>query len=277
MTLIPAIHLLEAARAESRGVGAFNVIHLETAEAIVMGAERAGLPAILQISENCVAFHGGLRPLAAACFALAHQSSVPVALHLDHAMNEDLAFEAIDLGFGSVMYDGGHLDYHSNVAATVRVVERAHDHGVQVEAELGAIGGKDGAHAFGVRTNPTEAVQFVSDTGVDSLAVAVGSSHAMDDRSAVLDTALIARLRAAVDVPLVLHGSSGASDDQIRSAVHAGITKVNVSTQLNRVFTNALALHRHKHPDIDSRKYVKAGREAVAEEVARLLALFAET
>jgi fructose-bisphosphate aldolase class II len=274
--IIPTQMLVAEAVRLKRGIGAFNVIHLETAEALVAGAEQAGLPVILQISENCVDFHGSLRPIALATMAIAEQSTAEVAIHLDHATREALTFEAIDLGFGSVMYDGAHLEYDENVAATARVVERAHGSGVAVEAELGEIGGKDGAHAFGVRTDADDAVRFVAQTNVDSLAVAVGSSHAMTDRTAQLDTTLIAALRAAVPVPLVLHGSSGASDSMIQAAVRAGITKVNVSTHLAKAFTTALDEHRASNPRVvDSRKYVAAGRDAVASETARLLALIA--
>jgi fructose-bisphosphate aldolase class II len=154
--ITPTTSLVAEAVRLQRGIGAFNVIHLETAEALVAGAEQARLPVILQISENCVDFHGSLRPIALATMAIAEQSGAEVAVHLDHATRERLIFEAIDLGFGSVMYDGAHLDYDENVAATARVVERAHGSGVAVEAELGEIGGKDGAHAFGVRTDPDE-------------------------------------------------------------------------------------------------------------------------
>lgn len=276
MPVVGTQQLLAEAVRLKRGIGAFNVVHLETAEALVAGAESSGLPVVLQISENCVEYHGSLTPIALATLAIAGQSSSPVAVHLDHAVSEELCVEAIALGFGSVMYDGAHLDYRDNVIATKRVVEHARRHGVSVEAELGRIGGKDGAHAFGVRTDPEEARRFVQETCVDSLAVAVGSSHAMEDRSAHLDAELIATLRAAVAVPLVLHGSSGASDRQIQAAVRAGITKVNVSTHLSRAFTYALAGYRVANPTVtDSRKYVAAGRDAVALEAARLLSLIA--
>ena len=275
MTLTATRALVADARAQGTGIGAFNVIHLETAEGIVAAAERAGLPVILQISQNCVAYHGSLEPIAAASLALARASTAPVAVHLDHAEDERLARSAVELGFGSVMFDGSTLDYERNVAATVRVVEVAHAHGVLVEAELGEIGGKDGAHAPGVRTDPDEARRFVEETGVDALAVAVGSSHAMTERTAELDLDLIERLRHAVPVPLVLHGSSGVADETMERAIRAGITKVNVSTHLNRFYTEAIRAWLGAHPDaVDPRKYVQEGRAAVAAEAARLMALF---
>ncbi|MFF1634380.1 ketose-bisphosphate aldolase [Leifsonia sp. NPDC058248] len=278
MPLVPTADLLHAAVARRTGVGAFNVIHLETAEALVAAAEDAALPVILQISQNCVAYHGGLEPIALATLAVAAGSQAHVAVHLDHAEDEELTRQAIDLGFGSVMFDGAALDYERNVEATVRVVEYAHANDVFVEAELGEIGGKDGAHAPGVRTDPEEARRFVDETGVDALAVAVGSSHAMTERTAALDLDLVARLHAAVPVPLVLHGSSGASDETIVSAIRSGITKVNVSTHLNGFFTDAVRRYLSEHPEVvDSRRYVREGRSAVAAEAARLLTLFAVT
>ncbi|WP_127794136.1 class II fructose-bisphosphate aldolase [Agromyces sp. LHK192] len=276
MTLAPTADLLAEASAAGRAVGAFNVLHLETAEALVAAAERTGLPVILQISENCVKYHGGLAPIAAATLRLGEASPARVAVHLDHAEELDLALQAIGLGFGSVMYDGAALPYDENVAATRRVVEAGRAAGVAVEAELGEIGGKDGAHAPGVRTDPAEAARFVLETGVDALAVAVGSSHAMVERTARIDLDLIARLRAAVPVPLVLHGSSGVSDDLLLLGIRAGIVKVNVSTHLNAAFTGAITEYLADHPaTVDSRKYLAAGREAVAVEAARLLSLFA--
>ncbi|MFF2631824.1 class II fructose-bisphosphate aldolase [Microbacterium sp. NPDC058021] len=276
MTLTTTQSILDQARDAGTATGAFNVIHLETAEALVRAAEDTGLAVILQLSENCLRYHGALEPLARATLAMAEASSARVAVHLDHAEDADLALRAIDLGFSSVMYDGAKLDFADNVATTKRVVAAGDAAGVLVEAELGEIGGKDGAHAPGVRTDPAEAAQFVAETGVGALAVAVGSSHAMAERTAVLDLDLIARLRDAVPVPLVLHGSSGVPDDTIVAGIDAGLVKINVSTHLNAFFTRAVRAHLDDHPAVvDSRKYIDAGRSAVVEEAARLLQLFA--
>ncbi|HEV7166467.1 MAG TPA: class II fructose-bisphosphate aldolase [Micrococcaceae bacterium] len=275
MGLTPTRDLMARAADAGTGQGAFNVIHLETVEGLIAGAQAAGLPVILQISENCAAYHGGLEPLALATLAAARQATVPVAVHLDHAQDEQLACQAVDLGFGSVMYDGAQMDYPDNVAATRRVADYAHARGVYVEAELGEVGGKDGAHAPGVLTDPAEAAAFVAATGVDALAVAVGSSHAMTERSAALDLARIAALHRKLDVPLVLHGSSGVPDAVLADAVAAGMTKINVSTHLNGFFTRAVREYLDANPAaVDSRKYLAAGRDALVPEVARLLSLF---
>lgn len=258
------------------GIGAFNVIQVEHAEAIVAGAERAGAPVVLQISENAVKYHGALEPLALATLAVARASSAPVAVHLDHATDVSLVRQAVALGFGSVMYDASVMSYVDNVASTADVARHCHEHGVYVEAELGEVGGKDGVHAPGARTDPDEAAAYVAATGVDALAVAVGTSHAMLTRDATVDFGLIERLAATVPVPLVLHGSSGVSDDDLRRAVKAGMTKVNIATQLNKAFTAAVREFLDTNPSVvDTRKYLGAGRDAVAAEVARLLGVLA--
>lgn len=252
-------------------VAAFNVITLEFAEGIVAGAERAGLPALLSVSHNAIRFHGGLAPLAAACAALADAASVPIGLHLDHCEDADLVLEAADLGFTSAMFDASPLPYEDNVRETARVAELAHHRGLWIEAELGEIGGKDGAHAPGVRTRPAEASAFVAATGVDALAVAVGTSHAMTERTAEPDAQLIAELAAAVPVPLVLHGSSGVADAGIRAAVAAGIRKVNVGTQLSAAYADAVAAGLAVRRGADPRPALRDGRAAIADVVARLL------
>jgi fructose-bisphosphate aldolase, class II len=264
--------IVTAARAAGHGAGAFNVIGVEHAEAIVAGAEAAGAPVVLQISENCVAYHGALRPIGQAALAIADAAAVPVAVHLDHATGEELVHEAADLGFGSAMFDASALPYEQNVRATAAVARWCHGRGMWLEAEIGEIGGKDGAHAAHVRTRPDEAAAFAAQTGADALAVAIGSSHAMLTRDAVLDLGLIARIHAAVTVPLVLHGSSGVPDDQLAAAVRAGLTKINIATQLNKVFTAAVRQHLAGDAAVvDPRRYTAAGRDAAAREVTRLL------
>ncbi|TDT34281.1 class II fructose-bisphosphate aldolase [Naumannella halotolerans] len=280
MPIRPTLELIDAAARQNVGIGAFNVIHLESAEALVAGAEDAGLPVILQISENCVKYHGGqLTPILAATSEIARQAAVDVALHLDHAEDESLAIAGIEGGFGSVMYDGSRLPHEANLATTQRVVALAHERGVSVEAELGEVAGKDlpgrSAHEPGVLTDPEQARVFVAETGVDALAVAVGSRHAMTERNAVLDLELITRLRDAAGVPLVLHGSSGVDDATLVAAIAAGMTKINVSTHLNQVFTSSIRRSLSEDPGlVDSRKYLGPARIAMAAETARLLRLF---
>jgi fructose-bisphosphate aldolase, class II len=278
MPLVSTGELVSAAAAGSRGIAAFNVITLEHAEAIAAGAEQTGAPAILQISENAVKFHGGkLSAIAAAASAVARASTAPLALHLDHVVSADLLRAAADEGFSSVMFDASKLPYDENVKATADAVRWGHERGIWIEAELGKVGGKEGeppldAHTPGVRTAPSEAAAYVADTGVDALAVAVGSSHAMTQRTASLDHTLITDLRDAVPVPLVLHGSSGVPDEEIRRAVAAGMVKINVGTALNTAFTGAVRAFLEANPStVDPRKYLVPAREAMAGTVAGFL------
>jgi fructose-bisphosphate aldolase class II len=270
MPLVNTGQILERHRA----VLAFNVIQLEHAEAILLGAERTGRPVVLQISENAARYHGALAPTALGMLRLAGDAKVDAAVHLDHAEDESLVAEAVALGFTSVMFDAATLPFAENMQRTAAVARSARDRGVWVEAELGAIGGKGGAHTPGVRTDVDEAVDFVARTGVDGLAVAVGSSHAMTSRSAALDFELLAALAGAVPVPLVLHGSSGVSDDDLVRAIGLGIRKVNISTHINGVFSRAVRAALATDPTVvDPRKYLGPARDAVADEIARLLLL----
>jgi fructose-bisphosphate aldolase class II len=274
MPLVPTASLV----VPGAGVGAFNVITLEHAEAITAGAASVGRPVILQISENAVAFHGGrVASIAAGAAAVARSAPVDVALHLDHVESAELLRQAPECGFGSVMADFSKMSYVDNVAATRAATEFAHAHGLWIESELGTVGGKDGApplppHAPGARTDPWEASRFVAATGVDGLAVAVGSSHAMTERSASLDLALIGALRDAVPVPLVLHGSSGVPDGELRAAVRSGIVKVNVGTALNLAFTGAVREALAADVGVvDPRRYLSKARDAMAATVAHFL------
>jgi fructose-bisphosphate aldolase class II len=263
------------AYSDGTGVAAFNVITLEHAEGIVAGAERAGLPVIVQVSQNAVRYHGGLAPLAAAVNALSAAAAVDVALHLDHVTEETLLHLSAQSGFSSVMFDAAGLRYDDNVSATRAAAEWAHGQGLWLEAELGYVGGKPdaplSAHAAEARTDPAEAAAYVAATGADALAVAVGSSHAMTSRTATLDLPLVQRLRAAVDVPLVLHGSSGVTDAHLRAGVRAGLTKVNVGTALNVAYTAAVRAGVADPAVADPRPYLTRARDAVADAAAQLL------
>ena len=277
MPLSTTRELLSDAAAAEIGLAAFNVITLEYAEGIVAGAQRVGLPVVLQLSQNATAFHGGdPRPIAAAMRALAEASDVPVALHLDHVEDSALLRRCAEAGFGSVMFDAGRLPYEANVSATREAADWAHRHGVSIEAELGYVGGKasqiQSAHAPGVRTDPDQAAAFVAATGVDALAVAVGSSHAMTRRTASLDLDLIAAIAAAVDVPMVLHGSSGVPDDELAAAIRAGMRKINIGTILSVAYTRGVRGMLDADPALtDPRRYLAAGRDELAGQVAALL------
>ncbi|MCT9144263.1 class II fructose-bisphosphate aldolase [Streptomyces violarus] len=278
MPLTTTGELVTRAAAARSAVASFNVITLEHVEAVIAGAESVHASVVLQVSENAVRFRGGqLLPLARAAVAAAERAAVPVALHLDHVQSDALLYQAAEAGFSSVMYDAARLPYAQNLATTRAAVDWAHAQGLWIEAELGQIGGKNGrppldAHAPGARTDPDEARAFVADSGVDALAVAIGSAHAMTTRTATLDHALLKRLSAALDVPLVLHGSSGVPDDELTAAVAGGIAKVNIGTALNIALTGAIRDFLAERPEaVDPRGYLTVAREAMTRAVARAL------
>lgn len=284
MSLVSTGDLVADATERRCAVAAVNVITLEHAEAIVDAATETGRSLVLQLSENAIAYHRGVTPITRAMHALAEEAPVPLAVHLDHLTDPDLVATAVSGPVrplvGSLMYDAGALPYAENVARTREVALAAHGTGLWVEAELGFVGGKDGvsqsAHAHGVRTDPEEAAEFVAATGVDALAVAVGSSHAMTERTARLDQDLIARLAERVPVPLVLHGSSGVRDDELLAAISAGIRKVNVGTALNVAMTGSLRSSLGADPAVtDPRRYLAPARTAMRDAVRHLLDLLA--
>jgi fructose-bisphosphate aldolase, class II len=271
MTLASPKQLLE----NQNVVLGLNVIGLEHAEAYVAAAEQAGQGLILQLSENAVKYRGALGPIGSALLVIAEQSKQPVSVMLDHATDPHLAEQAIAIGFTAVMFDASKLSHDKNVLETKRIVELAKASNVFVEAELGEIGGKDGVHAPGVRTSPQDAKGFVDQTGVDALAVAVGSSHAMTEKTATLDFDLIAKLASSVSVPLVLHGSSGVALDDLKKAASAGIRKVNIGTEFNSVFSDAIRNHMQKKPEVtDPRKYLGEGRQQMTAKAVEYLELF---
>lgn len=265
--------LLQAQRARY-GVGAFNVIGLEHAQAIVAAAERERAPVILQLSQNAIAYNlGAIEPIGSACKSLATSATVPVALHLDHATTWELCEAALDLGFGSVMFDASLLSLEENAAATTAIAACVHARHRSIEAELGVVGGKAGAASSEEgKTDPALARWYVETTGVDALAVAVGTSHYMVEKTAILDFDLITSLREAVDVPLVLHGSSGVPDDAVPEAVRRGIVKVNTATELNKAFTSAVRDFLSANTDVvDPRKYLRDARAAMTAVVSSRL------
>ena len=270
MPLASTKELLTAAQRRTYGIGAFNVIGLEHAEAIIRGAELERSPVILQVSQNAIRYHlGSLVPIGSACAQLAASAEIPVALHLDHATTWHLCEEALDIGFSSVMLDASTESLEQNVASTTEVAQRVHQRRASIEAEIGVVGGKDGAEstADGM-TDAEQASWYVSETGIDALAVAVGTTHYMVDKTAALDLDLISSIRERVDIPLVLHGSSGVPDDDLREAVQRGIVKVNTATELNKAFTSAVrGFLANNTAAVDPRTYLSEARDATVTAV----------
>lgn len=257
-------------------VGAFNANTLEQMQAIVLAAEQENAPVIIQVSHNALVYAGcgnatrGLQYMAAIGHVAAQSAAVPVALHLDHATETEV-IQAIGLGFTSVMFDGDGLPFAENVAITGRLRELAHAAGVCIEAEVGEVP-KPGDAAFDVdaidRTDPAAAAEFVAATGIDTLAIALGSVHGLAVKHLALDLARLDAIRAQVSIPLVLHGSSGVTDDQIAAGIQRGLCKLNVATQLNAAFTSAVRRALDAAPAlVDPRKYLGPARAAQIEAV----------
>ncbi len=261
---------MPALLAAHRAVGAFNFITLEVAEAIVTGAETAGTGVILQLSQNAIAFHGGLAPAASAALRLAETARVGVVVHLDHATDEPLVDEALAVGIRSVMFDAAHLTDAENLARTAAVAERVHAAGGWIEAELGEIGGK-GAHAPGAHRRRRGRALRKRDARRRPRGG--GGQRARDARAQCHPRRGTDRpTRRRTPVPLVLHGSSGVADAGIDAAVRAGMRKINIGTHLNQVLTSAVRAELERDPDaIDPRRWLAPGRAAVAAEVERLL------
>lgn len=258
--------------ARRHGVIAFNVVTLEQADGLIAGAEAAERPVILQVSEHCLEFHArGARAFLCGLTELVRQGRALASIHLDHIETPSWLRVGAGTGVSSAMVDASRLSFAENVRTVADLTQMLHADGWYVEAELGEIGGKRGAHASGVRTDPDEAAVFVSATGIDALAVAVGSSHGMSTADATLDDELIAAIADRVSVPLVLHGSSGVSAAGIRQAVAVGITKVNIGTRVATTYSDALRRSFEQNPATDPRPHLRAARDAVSATAVEIL------
>lgn len=273
MALVTTAALLAAARAGGYAVLGCSVHNLETIQAVVEAADEANAPVILQTTPATVR-HAGAEELAAVARAAAAKARVPVALHLDHGEDEQTVQQCLRAGYTSVMFDGSRLPFEENVARTRRVVELAHAVGVPVEGELGAIGGREeeGPEQPASYTDPDEAAHFVALTGVDSLAVAIGTVHGLYRGEPRLDFARLRQLYERVPVPLVLHGASGLSEAHVRQAVANGIRKVNVGTELKIPAAEAIRRVLADPKEADPRRYLGAAKAAIKGVVAEKLA-----
>lgn len=240
--LAPTAELLQVARQAGYAVGAFNVYNLEGVKAVIAAAEAERSPVMLQIHPQAFA-HGGAS-LVSLCLTAAEEATVPAAVHLDHSTSAAAIRRALAASFSSVMADGSHLAYAQNVAFTREMATLAHEAGAAVEAELGRISGtEDGLTVaeFEARfTDPERASYFVEETGVDALAVCIGNVHGSYPGEPQLDFERLAAIAARVDLPLVLHGTSGLPDEMIQRSVALGVTKFNVNTELRRAYLAAV-------------------------------------
>lgn len=271
MTLVTSEKMLNDARAGAYAVGAFNVENMEMVKAVIQAAEELKAPVMLQTTPSTVKY-GTLETYAAIVAAEAKKASVPVCLHLDHGSSYELAVSCIENGYTSVMIDGSAGTFEENVAVTKRVVEVARQKGIPVEAELGKVGGKEDDYEAEADTNtdPVEAKEFVERTGVDSLAIAIGTAHGFYEGTPVLDKVRISEIKKVVSIPLVLHGSSGLSDEDVRECVQRGMCKVNFATELRVAYTDAVKkLLADKPETYDPKAFGNVGIPAVKELVMK--------
>ncbi len=264
--------MLRKAQKEGYAVCAFNVENMEMAQAAAWAAEELRAPMIIQTTPGTLQYASpGI--FAGMVARLARDMAVPVALHLDHGDSFQLAQRCVLEGFTSLMIDGSSLPLDDNIRLTRRVVDMAR--GLPVEAELGTVGGKEDTHdAKPQYTDPKQAARFVEGTGVESLAVAIGTAHGLYRGIPRLDIDLLCRIRQAVSIPLVLHGASGVPREQVRACINGGVCKVNYATELRIAFSDGVKQALREYPDaFDPKKYLGAGRRAVKERAAGLIRL----
>ena len=269
MPLVTSEKMLADAQKGGYAVGAFNVENMEMVKAVIAAAEELHAPVMLQTTPSTIKY-GTLETYYAIVAAEAKKAAVPVCLHLDHGSSFELAVQALKEGYTSVMIDGSHEDLEGNIAVSKRVADVAKACGIPVEAELGKVGGKedDLEAEADTNTDPMEAKEFVERTGVTSLAVAIGTAHGFYKGTPVLDKERVSEIRKVVSIPLVLHGASGLSDDEVRDCVRRGICKVNFATELRAAYTAAGKKLIEEKPDtFDPKKLGVVGMEAVKQLV----------
>lgn len=270
MPLVTSKELLLNAQRGGYAVGAFNVENMEMAQAVIAAAEELRAPVLLQTTPSTLRY-APPAVFATMVRALAENATVPVAMHLDHGNSAELAREALAGGYTSIMIDGSPKPFEENIALTSEVVAFCHAAGVSVEAELGCVGGKEDDLERGFDdpyTDPSQAVEFVERTGIDSLAVAIGTAHGIYKGEPHLDLDRLSEIRRAVSVPLVLHGTSGVPEDVVSQCIDRGICKVNYATDLRIAYTEGVnAVFAEKPDTFDPKVYGKAGRESVKQYV----------
>lgn len=269
MALVNPVEILKLAEKNHCAVASFNIHNLETAAAAAEGAAEENCPVIIQTTPGTLK-HSDIEYISAIVRAASEKYSIPIALHADHFTDYDLIVKAIECGYSSVMIDASSLPYEENVALVCKVVEFAHARGVAVEGELGKIGGVEDDMFVETDsrkasfTDPDEALDFVSRTGIDSLAVAIGTAHGIYVGEPDLDFERLSEIREKVSIPLVLHGASGVPDWQIKESLRRGISKINIATELKIPMASAIKKAFAENPDeTDPRVYMGAAKKAV--------------
>lgn len=277
MYLISNREMLRKAQREGYAVPAFNVHNLETVQVVAETAARMGSPVIMAGTPGTFSY-AGVDFLVSICHQAAQLYRTPIALHLDHHEELDDIESKVRAGIRSVMIDASHYDFEQNIEKVSQTVRLCHGFDASVEAELGRLGGQEDdlnvAAADSFFTDPLAAKEFVARTGIDSLAVAIGSAHGLYQGEPHLDFVRLEKIRQHVDIPLVLHGASGIPEGMVREAIALGVCKVNIATELKIAFADAVKLYFGEHPAAnDPRKYIvpgKAAMQGVVEEKIRI-------
>lgn len=265
--LVSTRQILIEAQKGGYAVPAFNIHNLETIQVVVEAAKELNSPVILAATPSTVKY-AGIEYLINIIRVSTEKFDIPITLHLDHHENVDDIKKAIDLGCKSVMIDASHHEFEENIKIVKDVVDYAHKYDVSVEAELGRLVGQEDDKIVDEKdcdyTDPQKAVEFVRRTGVDSLAVAIGTAHGLYKTEPKLDFERLKEINELIDIPLVLHGASGVAWEEVQKSIDLGICKVNIATELKMPFASAIKNHFHDHPeDSDPRKYLIPAKEAM--------------
>lgn len=276
--LVTGKQILDKAHKEGYAVGAFNINNMEILQAIIEAAEEEKAPVIIQTSEGGIKY-AGIDYLSAMVHLAAQKASVPVALHLDHGTTYDTIISCIRNGYTSVMIDGSHHPLDENIAVTKEIIKVAHACGVSVEAELGRLGGVEDNISVDEKdatlTHPDEAVKFVKETGVDYLAIAIGTAHGKYRGEPKLDFERLDTIKKLLDMPIVLHGASGVAEADIKKAVSLGINKINIDTDIRIAFTEGVrSVIINKPEEYDPRKLCAPAKEEMKKVVKEKMRLF---
>ena len=276
--LVTGKKILDHAHENNYAVGAFNVNNMEALQAVILAAEKESSPVIIQTSEGAIKY-AGLDYLSTMIRFAAQKASVPVALHLDHGTTYETIIKCISNGWSSIMVDGSHYDLAKNIEVTKNIVDIAHAAGISVEAELGRLSGVEDQISVdekdAIYTNPKEAIQFVKETNLDYLAIAIGTAHGKYIGNPELDFDRLEEIKKLIKIPVVLHGASGIPEDSIKRAVSLGVNKINIDTDLRQGFTDAIKDVFEKNPkEFDPRKICGPAREAMAEIISIKMKMF---
>lgn len=271
MNLVPMADILNKANEEGYAVGGFNINNMEFLQGIIWAAEEMKSPLILQTSEGALRYIG-MDYVIGMVDAATKNTTIPVALHLDHGSSFDSIMKCIRNGYSSVMIDGSHYPFEENIELTKKVVEAAHAVGVTVEAELGKLGGVEDDVSVDEKdatfTDPAEAEEFVERTGVDALAIAIGTAHGVYKGDPELDFDRLEAIKKRIGIPVVLHGASGVPEADVKKSVSLGVNKVNVNTDFQQAFNSKIRDIFANDPDVyDPRKFCGPGRDSIKAKV----------